>query len=243
MKYSLRLATLLILLIPTTASAQEKYYVWTYPFETAGAGEFELESSSCLFTPSLSNNEHALVQQFELEYGVTDRFQLGVYQVFSRNYPAGNVEAESFMIEGLYKLAKRNEWIANPLIYLEYERSWNFKSPNHLEAKFILSKDFGRLNGTVNAVGEYEFGGRTDFSPELSAGISYELIVGFRAGVEAFMTLSDEDEIRDEDLRGTGVGPTLSVATPWFDVTSGVTFGISANSNALNFCTNIDFEL
>ncbi len=227
----------------SAASAQEKYYAWTYPFETAGANELEVESNSYLFTPSLLGNAHTLVQQFEIEYGVTDRFQLGLYQVFDRRYPSGKISAESFMVEALYKFARKGQWIVNPLLYLEYERAWNFKSPNHAEVKLILSRDFGRLNGTINGIGEFEFGGGSSFSPELSAGVSYQLVKGFRAGVEAFMTLADEDEAVDEDFGGSGVGPTLSVATPWFDITSGATFGVTKRSNAVNFCTNIAIEL
>jgi hypothetical protein len=239
-----------ILLLPfftvsslSIASAQDKYYVWTYPYQTTEANEFELESNSCFLTPSLSSNNHTLVQQFELEYGVTDRFQLGFYQVFSRDYPSGELSAESFMVEALYKLAAKDRWIVDPMIYLEYERGWNFKTPNHGEAKLILSRDFGRLNGTINGIAEFEFGGRSDFAPEFSAGASYEIVKGLRAGVETFMTLSDADEAADEDLSGTGIGPTISVATPWFDIASGVTFGVSRNSNAVNFRINIDFEL
>lgn len=243
MKYFLQLVSLIVLSTLSAASAQEKYYVWTYPYETTEANEFELESNSYLFTPALSDNEHTLVQQFELEYGVTDRFQLGFYQVFTRDYPSGRQSAESFMIEALYKLAEKDKWVVNPLLYLEYERDWNFKSPNRAEAKLVLSKDFGRLNGTFNGMAEYEFGGRSDFTPELGVGISYELLEGFRAGMETLVTLSDEREVQDEDPGGTGIGPTISVATPWFDITSGATFGISRNSNAVNLCTNIDFEL
>ena len=226
------------------ASAQDRYYVWTYPYQTTEANEFELESTSYFFTPSLSNNNHTLVQQFELEYGVTDVFQMGFYQVFSRDYPSGELSAESFMVEALYQLAAKDRWIVNPMIYLEYERKWDFKTPNHGEAKLILSRDFGRLNGTINGIAEFEFGGRSDFAPEFSAGASYEIVKGLRAGVETFMTLSDEDDDdADEDLSGTGIGPTIFIATPWFDIASGVTFGVSRNSNAVNFCTNIDFEL
>lgn len=229
--------------VVSTASAQEKYYVWTYPFETTEANEFEIESNSYLFTPSLSDNAHTLVQQFEIEYGVTDRFQLGLYQVFDRSYPAREISAKSFMVEALYKLARKSRWIVNPLLYLEYQRPWDLKSPNHVEAKLILSKDFGSFNGTINGIGEFEFGGRSSFDPELSVGASYRIIEGFRAGIETFVTLTDEDEASDEDFGGTGIGPTFAVATPWFNITSGATFGITKRSNAVNFCTNIDVEL
>ncbi len=234
---------LLLLSFFSIGLAQDRYYVWTYPFETMEANEFELESNSFFFTPSLSDNTHSLDQQFELEYGVTDRLQVGLYQVFSRDFPSGKISAESFMLEALYKLAQTNEFPVDPMIYLEYERDWHFNNPNRAEAKLILSKDFGRINGTVNGIAEYEFGGRVRLTPEFSAGISYELVKGFRAGVETFVTLSDEDETVDEDLSGTGIGPTVAFATPWFDITSGATFGISKNSNAVNFCTTIGIDL
>ncbi len=243
MKNLLLLVSFSTILVFSPASAQDRYYVWAYPYGTTAANEFELESNSFFFTPSLSNNEHSLIQQFELEYGVTDRFQLGLYQVFSRDYPSGNVSAESFILEALYELARKNEFAVNPMLYLEYERDWNFRNPNRAEAKLILSKDFGRLNGTLNGIAEYEFGGSSQLTREFSAGVSYEVMKGFRAGVETFMTLGDEDDTADDDLGGTGIGPTVSLATPWFDITSGVTFGLSKNSNAVNFCTMIGFDL
>lgn len=225
------------------ASPQEKYYVWTSPFETTDASEFEVEINSYLFMPSFSGNVSTLSQQFEIDYGVTDRFQLGFEHLFNVSYPSGKTSAESFTIAALYELAQKGRWIVNPMLCLEYERAWDFKFPNRAEAKLILSEDFGYFNGTINGIGELEFGGGSGFGPEISAGTSYEIVKGFRAGVEAFITLTDKGESADEHLHGTGVGPTVSVAAPWFDVTSGATFGVKKRSNAVNFCTTINIEL
>ncbi len=226
----------------STSAAQDKYYVWTYPYGTTARGEFELESNSFFTTPTLSNNSHSFIQQFELEYGVSDRFQIGLYQVFGRDFPEGRLSSESFMLEALYKLAQENELPVDPMLYVEYERNWNFKNANRAEVKLILSKDIGRLNGTINGIAEYEFGKGSELTPEFSAGFSYELLDGFRVGVESFATLAGEEAV-DEDFGGTGAGPTVSLATPWFDITSGATFGILKNSNAVNFCTTLSFDL
>jgi hypothetical protein len=223
--------------------AQDRYYVWTYQYGTEEATEFELESNSFFNTPSLSNNAHSLNQQFELEYGASDDLQLGLYQVFSRDYPSGSLSAKSSKLEVLYKLAPRNVLPADPMLYVEYSRDWNFKNPNKAEVKLILSRDIGKLDGTINGIAEYEFGGKTEFTPELSMGISYEIIQGVRLGVEGFSTMSDEKEANDEDLQGTALGPTVAISTPWFWLTTGASFGVSENSNALNFCTALGIDL
>lgn len=233
------------------ALAQGRYYVWNYRYDTEEADEFELESYSFFAAPSLSNNVRSLDQQFEIEYGITDRIQVGLYQVFGRDYPdkSESFSAKSSMIEVLYKLAGQNEFPVDPLLYVEYAREWDRRNSNQAELKLILSKDFGRLNGTVNGIAEYEFGGRNDLVPELSAGISYRLTDNFRAGVETFASLSDESVETDEDwsegFRGHGLalGPTLSFSTQWFSIASGACFGISRNSSALNFCTVIGIDL
>ncbi|MCL4511986.1 MAG: hypothetical protein M1470_13075 [Bacteroidetes bacterium] len=243
MKYFSPFIALLTLFSFSSVFAQGRYYIWNYQYETEEANEFELESHSYFNTPSLSNNAHSLEQQFELEYGVTDRFQLGLYQVFGRDYPAGSISAKSSKIEILYKLIPKNNFVVDPMVYFEYARDWNFTNPNRAEAKLILSKDFGRLNGTVNGIAEYEFGGRNNFTPEISAGLSYELASYLRAGVETFATISDEDEASDEDLHGVGVGPTISLSTPWFWITTGASFGVSKNSNAINFRAIIGIDL
>lgn len=242
---NLRLTILLLLSVVSlsAAFAQDRYFVWSYQYGTEEAGESELESNSFFNTPSLSNNIHSLNQQFELEYGVTDNFQLGLYQVFGRDYPSGNLSAKSSKIEALYKLAPQNALPADPMIYFEYSRDWNLKNPNQAEAKIILSKEIGKLYGALNGIGEYDFGGRTDFTPELSAGLSYEIFQGLRIGVEGFSTLSDEGEAGDEDLQGTALGPTISISTPWLWITTGASFGISKNSNAMNFCTILGIDL
>jgi hypothetical protein len=233
--------SLLAISFISTASAQERYYVWTYPYGTEPENEFEVESNSLFLTPSVSNDKHSLVQQFELEYGVTERFQLGLYQVFGRNFPSGNFFIQSSMLEALYELAGKDKLPFDPMLYLEYEHDWN--SRNRAEVKMIMSREFGKLNGTVNGIVEYEFGGRTALTPEFSAGLSYEIADGLRAGIETFVMLTDEDEAADDDLGGTSVGPTVALNTPYFDIASGLSFGIAGNSNALSFCTTIGIDL
>jgi hypothetical protein len=243
MNTRLAITTLLSVISLSPAFAQDRYFVWSYQYGTEEPTEFELESNSFFNTPSLSDNVHSLNQQFELEYGVTGNFQLGLYQVFGRDYPSGGLSAKSSKIEALYKLAPTNTLPVDPMIYFEYSRDWNFTNPNGAEAKIILSKEVGKFYGTLNGIAEYEFGGRTDFTPELSAGLSYKLLDGLRIGVEGFSTLSDETEADDEDLQGTALGPTISISTPWLWITTGASFGISKNSNALNFCTIFGIDL
>lgn len=219
----------------SAAFAQDRFYLWSDQFETEAAGATELESCSDFNTPTFSNNEHYLNQQFEIEYSISDRAAIGVNQEFGKQYPGDSFSFGQFGIEGLYELISPGRFIVDPVICVEYSRMWNLSSSGNLETKLILTRDFGPLNAIVNCTAEYQFGTASGLEPEFSGGISYEFVRRFRGGFEIFVTGADADRLPDADLRGTGAGPTLSFSTGWFRITTGISYGIANDANRLNF--------
>lgn len=227
----------------STAMAQDRYYNWSEQFESEDPGEFELESYSNFDTPSYSSSNHSLVQTFELEYAFSDRVQARISQGFLKGYPAGEFSSGVLEVEGLYRLVAPGKFYIDPVVYLSFSRSWTPGSATTAEAKLILSKDIGSINALVVGSTEYYFGGESELKPEMSAGVSYRIVDGLRAGIEAFATGEDEDKTEDADLRGTGIGPTVSFSTPWFWMTTGASLGLSGAANNLNFRTIIGIDL
>ena len=233
----------LISLSFSAAFAQDRFYSWSDQFETGEAGDLELESYSNFNTPSFSDNNHYLNQQFELEYGLSHNLSFGVNQTLGKEYPGGNFSLGQFGVEGLYRLTAPGKFVVDPVLYIEYSRMWDRSASNQLEAKLILTKDFGRLNAIVNCAAEHQFGTASELEPEFSGGISYEFARGLRGGIEMFATGPDQEQLPDADLRGTGAGPTVSLTTPWFWVTSGISYGIANEANRLNFRAIIGIDL
>jgi hypothetical protein len=146
-----------VLLGSCTVSAQllasPRQLPFTYPYETLDQGELELELYSDL-TPlrvladPLSPGggrlwEPAYQLQNEFEYGVSDRVELGFYQVFEAQPADGG--ANNMVFDGLKwrvrtRLAEAGEWPVDVALYLELETMHDELS---LEEKVILAKHFG----------------------------------------------------------------------------------------------------
>lgn len=223
--------------------AQGRNYVWSDQCDAGETGEFELESYSDFNTPALSRGDHYLNQQFEIEYCVSQRLTLAAVQTFGGGYPAGDWSFGVSGIEAMYEIAPPHRLVVDPVLYAEYSRSWTHSASGQFETKLILTGSFGRLSAIANAGAEYQFGTGSELEPEFSGGISYKFVDGFRGGLEMFATGSDNDRIPDADLRGTGAGPTVSVSTPWFDVTSGLSYGIAGGADKLNFRAIVTVDL
>lgn len=223
--------------------AQVRNYIWSDQYDAGEAGDFELESYSDFNTPALAGSDHFLNQQFEIECGVSRRLTLAAVQTFGRGYPAGGWSVGVSGIEAMYQLVQPHRFVVDPVLYAEYSRSWTRSASDQFETKLILSRSFGRFSAIANAGAEYQFGTEGELDPEFSGGISYEFVDGFRGGLEMFATGSDNERIPDADLRGTGAGPTVSLSTPWFDITSGLSYGIAGGADKLNFRTIVTVDL
>ena len=166
--------------------ADKRSFVWTYEYQTMEAGEVELEHYLSFSTPSsksfsgVTTTEHNV----EIEIGMTDRFDVGIYQVI-KQAPESSLQYSGYKLRFRYRLGEKGDYLMDPLIYFEYKGKPDF-SEHGYEGKLILAKDFGNINLSINPVIEYEYE-NSEWESELkyNTGISYRLNGILKIGLEA----------------------------------------------------------
>lgn len=212
-------------LTPAAARADRRYYGETYTAQTAPRGSLDLELWSTFHDRPREGGLHLWRHQVELETGITDRWDVAVYNI-ARQIQGKELEYEALKLETRYRLAEPGRWFVDPVIYLELKKTFVDDRPFSVEEKIILSKDVGRLNVALNLAAEQEFaGGKVEHEGEWALGASWEIVPAFRAGAEAFGTLAEEEEGGKDELRAQAwAGPAVSIAVgrTWLVLATGV---------------------
>ena len=207
------------------ARADRRTMIRAYEFQTQPKGNLEFELWNTVEAPRSSFADSVLVQRAELEYGVTDRWDLALYHVFERGGPPAEFSEYHFsdwQLESRYRLAEKGEWPVDVLLYLEVERPVDFNQPFEIEEKIILEKDFGRFALVANLVGAQHLG-RADLGRtwEVDFGARYELMPQLRVAAEFWTT---HEFVRQDVSRNYYLGPSISVATQklWLQIGAGI---------------------
>jgi hypothetical protein len=187
-------ATALCVFIATTALGIERRFAFTYEVTTSPRGHLELENWVTWKHHEERGAHDADLFQFrhELEYGVTDRFQIGVYFFDWRYDPhdreGHKAEWEHSGVELIYNLTNPTTDVIGSAVYLEAlvgERSAEF------EGKLLLQKNFGPVRAAYNLILEAEWEGEQwgDFDERAgefaqALGVSYDVNKSFSVGAE-----------------------------------------------------------
>jgi hypothetical protein len=232
MRLQLILSLTILALLPTVATADRRTFTRTYEYTTMPQGQTELEiystQSRNRFT---STSPRSFELQLELEHGVTDRFDLGLYHVFKQTTAADPMMSKPLQFTELklrarYRFAERGELPVDLLAYAEGAKEFG-EGVYKAEGKLILARDFDRVLVAANAIGEVVFGPDADATElELgwAAGAAFEVTPSFRLGVESNGAFEAE---KPGDVAAY-VGPTISWAPAgklWVAGTAG--FGIT----------------
>lgn len=203
----------LLLALPSLATADSRPYAFTYPAATAPRGALDLELHSLFSDPR--DGPRAWEHQVELEYGITDRWDVALYNVFQRPY-GGDLRYTDVKLESRLRLADPGEWPVDVVLYGEIEQSVVGEKPTAFEEKLIVAKDLGRANLAVNLVAEQELeDGKTELEWGWSAGASWEVDPALRLGAETFGNLREIDTPAGETtLTQAWAGPAVAVAIP-----------------------------
>ncbi|MBI5325161.1 MAG: hypothetical protein HZB41_07820 [Ignavibacteriae bacterium] len=201
MRFKFFISVFIIYLFHITISrADQRSYLWTYEYQITDTGEAELEQYTTFSTPDIDSFKTSGFTElnFELEVGMNKRFDFGIYQVFTQS--AGeSLKYSGFKLRGRYKFFEKNEYILDPLLYVEYKGNQTF-SDHEFEAKLILAKDIGKFNVSLNPYFELAYKDKEwEFVPKYAAGISYHPAELFAFGLEA-----------KGDDHGNYIGPTIS---------------------------------
>lgn len=203
-----------------TASATERRFTYTYETTTTPKGGFEVENWVTWKHLGEPGGDDTDVFQFrhELEYGITDRLQLGVY-FFDWQYNGDDDEGHDARwqhsgFELIYSLSNpTTDWIGSAL----YGEVLVGEDSLELEGKLLLQKNFGPLRIAYNLIVEAEWEGEKfgDFDERggefgQTVGVSYDLSKNFSVGAEVVheIPLPDWSEVGDSNVF---VGPNASV--------------------------------
>ena len=230
------------MLCATSAGATPRLLPFSYPNETLAEGETEVELITDVnpqrvpaeeANPAAGNLwEPQFILQTEIEYGLTDRFELGFYQVFKTEPMAGGESALGF--DGLKwrlrtRLAEPGEWPVDVGLYFELETMHDELA---LEGKLNLQRRLGRGLLLSNLWVEEEFerpydtgahGREAHFVVNPTAGFAYEVTPSWHPGIEFWargqLKASGETEQDRENSRvHYFVGPTsyVNLGRLWF---------------------------
>ncbi|RMH69883.1 MAG: hypothetical protein D6675_11195 [Gemmatimonadetes bacterium] len=190
----------LLLISLNWVHADQRSYVWTYPYISTEPGHAELEHYYTTTTPNLDQPEGTTTteHQFEVEIGMNERFDVAIYQVF-KQAPDDALKYNGYKLRCRYRLGERGKWFIDPQLYAEYKGKSDFHE-HELEGKLILARDFDRWNIALNPVFEAEWeDSEWETETKLNAGISYHPTKLLAVGMEL---QTSED--------ATYLGPTIS---------------------------------
>jgi hypothetical protein len=216
-----------MLLSAGPAYADRRSYVWTYEYATMPKGMWEVETYVTTEVADMHKpNSNSVKPQLELEYGITDSWDVAMYQMweFKNKRSENDSEYKGFKLRTRYKIGERGKSFVDPLLYFEYIRDDDFSKPNVGEAKLVLAKDIYDFNVSYNQIEKrnLEREGKTDH--EYAAGASYAFTPRVRLGVESKGSYSKEK---------SAFGPTVSYAFNKAYVNLGAAFGLNEKTDDL----------
>ena len=227
-KYLLMIASLaLVFGVNSNSYADKRNYVWTYEYMTMPKGMWELEYYLTTEVPNINkSNINTLKQWLELEYGITNNWDVAMYQMwkFTNKRFENDSEYDGFKIRTRYRFGKKGQFIVDPLIYLEYIRDDNWHKANVGEAKLIIAKDINKLNISYNQIlkGNLESDGLAQW--DFATGASYAFTNYFRFGLESKGSYTNDKY---------AAGPTVAFAAKRFFVSLGAVFGLNKRTDDL----------
>ena len=218
----LRLACILILTVsPWTSFGGVRHFTFLYEAPTSAQGSLELENWVTWQRATGPGRFDQVDFRHELEYGVTDKFQVSVYLAdwLYEAHPehSGFVYSDS-AIELIYNLANP---VVDPVGLSIYGELRAGDRLIELESKMIAQKNFGPLilayNATLESVWEGHDLAEREGELSQALGASYEFSPRISAGLELLHELVFPEWRDGEHIRNFFVGPNVSYRTRnWF---------------------------
>jgi hypothetical protein len=146
--------------------------------------------------------------QFEVEFGLPNRFQVDLYLIPDRLGSGGKTNLSN-AVEVRWALADWNKIWGNPTLYLEY--TFGDNSPDLIEAKLLLGGGIApRWHWGADLSFEHATGGDFSNNYEFTSGISYTVIdERFSIGIEEKAVVSDFHGRRGAFTDNIFIGPSL----------------------------------
>lgn len=227
------------------AEAHLKDYLVTQDYYTAKRGEFEVALWNDMhFSEADNDDTYHSKHQMEVEYGLTDHFQLAYYEVYTWDR-ANDWERDEFKIEAKARFVQAGQWPVDVAFYTEYKNPDGRRELNsdELENKLIVSKDFGLWNVTANVIIEKKLNTGDHWEYEYTAAVSHGLTSRTRVGLELKQGLGDSGDFDFSQRQPLYVVPGLYMSvTPHVRVLVGPAFGLTRASDDLQLHSIVEVE-
>lgn len=235
--------------IASHAHAGMRKFTHVYEVTTNPKGSVEYEQWVSWKTSKREDSKFDRLDfRHELELGLTDKLQLGIYLVDwryqdGRSVSNDRVEYRDTAFELIYNLTNP---VKDPLGLALYGEAKIGDQLAVLEAKILLQKDFGPWTVAYNAVVEAEWEGshyEEDIGVfEQTFGVSYQIVPKFLIGGELV------HEVEFEDWEETGdhvvyVGPNFSYRAEKWWVTVTPLFQATELEGEADFFTRLIFGI
>ncbi|MBK9070525.1 MAG: hypothetical protein IPL79_05930 [Myxococcales bacterium] len=205
--------------LAASAQADRRAFTRTYEYVTQAEDALELEYYLTQQQTDIQQaSTRSIEQQVEIEYGLTNRWDISIYQVYSQ--PSGGALSYSATkLRTRYRFSERGINPVDVLAYFELIRPYAGSSWK-LEPKLVLAKDVGKVTLAVNLIPEFVFtqasgpdGGttETEFEPGWALGVTYEASPKWKLGGETWGAMEEpfDSEARTTELYA---GPAVSFA-------------------------------
>jgi hypothetical protein len=212
-----------LLAATSVASANPRALPFTYTTDTLPPGAVELEQYVDLtplraISPATSKPAWYLPSAFqtELEIGLMDRLEIGLYATFVPDFGESLASTATFAGAGTglkqrlrYAFADPEAWPIDVGVYGEVGES---EREVELEAKLLLHKRFDRLRVAVNLSSEYElyYSSQRDLVLNPSAGATYEFSPKIHLGIDSWLR-AEYPQHPKPARRTFGLGPQAYV--------------------------------
>ncbi len=195
----------LMLMLPGVAAAKKIYS----PIVEQGELEFEYVLDMRFDNDPQVN--HAARHQFELEYGVTDRWLTAVYGDFDKT-PGQTFRYRGVKWENIYQLFGQGERWLDAGVYAEYIRqAASIGKADVIEFKLLLEKTTPAFRHTANLTLKKEVGARA--SGGLPAGYAWrsrwQWQRAIEPSIEYYASIGDLKHVRPVALQSHQMGPVL----------------------------------
>lgn len=195
-----------MLLLLSTAFAGERVFAHSYGYGTVPKGGVEVEHY--LTAKAIADVPPSWEHQVELEYGITDQLEGGLYLVGSQA-GAGPFTFDGYKARLKYRFGAAGVAPIDVAAYLEYVGSVGGEE-HAIEAKAILGKTVGGFESALNVEYKLEIEDEIVHELEPTLGVGYHIVPAFLLGVEGKM----EVEFEGDEVEGplAWAGPTVHVA-------------------------------
>ena len=212
---------LLLAFSPSLSFGGVRHFTFLYEAPTSARGSLELENWVTWERITDPSRSDEVDFRHELEYGVTDKFQVSVYLAdwfYESNQEHSGFAYSDLAIELIYNLTNP---VDNPIglsVYGEFKAGDRLVE---LESKLIAQKNFGPLilayNATLEAVWQGNELKEREGEFAQAVGASYEISPRISAGIELLHEFVFSEWRDEEKIRNLFVGPTVSYRrSNWF---------------------------